>query len=359
MKFSIIVAFDNDFEMINNFCENLLLTTDLSNGEVIFVSDGCRDIKTLNYLKEKSESNTKIILIETEQRQGYSISNNIGVRKSNGDYLIFINSDVLPTIGSIEKLVTVLENNENIGIVQGLLVYPQNGTVQSTGHLFFEYQNCHVYSGESVDSDIVKNSGERQALTTAFCTVRKDDFIKVGMFDEIYYNAFEGMEMSLKISHLGKKCFYCSESVAYHIVGGSRNNIRFNNELSAHIFWGRWCSKVTEDIHKYIIPQINEKITNKTYFWIQASSMIGWAQVLNKLQISTSGKVDIQDRFFNAIDLYQNLSFKFLEHPAPFVFTVDKLSVLKGNKKWIADRNNPNDLVIDCHGLLKHLNELV
>lgn len=358
MRFSIIVAFDNDFELINNFLENLVLTTDLSKGEVIFVSDGCHDIRTLNYLKSYSEKNDRIILIEMEQRQGYSISNNIGVNKSRGEYLIFINSDVLPTTGSIEKLVTVIETNEDIGIVQGLLVYPQNRKVQSTGHLFFEYQNCHAYSGENADSAIVRKSGERQALTTAFCAVRKEDFIKVGMFDEIYYNAFEGMEMSLKISHSGKKCFYCAEAVAFHIVGGSRDNIGFNNEISAHIFWARWHDKITEDIHKYLVPQINAHIVNQTYFWIQASSMVGWDKILNKLTISTSGKIDIQDRFLKSIELYQNLPFAFLEYPAPLIFTVDKVSVLQGNKKWIKDRNNPNDLIIDSHGLLRYLSEL-
>lgn len=359
MKFSIIVAFDNDFELINNFFENLLSTTDLSNGEVIFVSDGCRDIKTLNYIKSHSKNNSRIVLIETGQRRGYSISNNIGVSKSKGEYLVFINSDVLPLTDSIEKLISILETNEDIGIVQGLLIYPQNRTVQSTGHLFFEYQNCHVYSGESADSTIIKNSGERQALTTAFCAVRKDDFVKVGMFDEIYYNAFEGMEMSLKIAHLGKKCFYCADSIAYHIVGGSRSNIGFNNEIAAHIFWARWHDKITQDIHKYLVPQINTKITKQTYFWIQASSMVGWEEILNKLKIRVAGKIDVQDRFFHPIELYQNLPFAFLEYPAPLIFTVDKISFLQGNKKWIIDRNNANDLVIDSHGLLKYLSEII
>ena len=272
--------------------------------------------------------------------------------------MIFINSDVLPTTGSIEKLISVLENSEDIGMVQGLLIYPQSKKVQSTGHLFFEYQNCHAYSGENADSAIVRSSGVRQALTTAFCAVRKEDFINVGMFDEIYYNAFEGMEMSLKISLSGKKCFYYAESVAYHIVGGSRDNIGFNNEISAHIFWARWHDKITEDIHKYLAPQINTHIINQTYFWIQASSMVGWDKILDKLKISTSGRIDIQDRFLKSIELYQNLPFAFLEYPAPLIFTVDKVSVLQGNKKWIKDRDNPNDLIIDCHGLFRHLSEL-
>lgn len=358
MKFSIIVPFDNDFELINNFCENLLQTTEFSDGEVIFVSDGCRDIRTLSYLRERERTNTFFHLIESEQRQGYSITNNVGVRKSKGDYLVFINSDVLPNDGSILKLISVLDTDETIGMVQGLLIYPQNGRVQSTGHLFTEYQNCHVYAGEKSDAPIIKKSGVRQALTTAFCAIRRTDFLMVGMFDELYYNAFEGMEMSLKISQLGKKCFYCAEAIAYHIVGGSRSNIQFNNEIAAHVFWARWNDKVTVDIHTYIRPQIPAIVQSISYFWIQSSSILGWTSVLEKLDISISGSIDLPDRFSKTIDLYRNLPFASLDFPTPYLFTVDNLSNLQGNKKWISDRNNPRDIVIDSHGLFRYLREL-
>ena len=359
MKFSIIVAFDNDFEIINNFFENLVATTDLTDGELIFVSDGCRDIKTLSYLKGQSYKNSKIKLIETAERQGYSITNNIGVHESKGDYLVFINSDVFPTKGSIHKLLNLLKEKHEIGAVQGLLIYPQTGKVQSTGHLFMQYQNCHAYLGANFDSQIVKKSGERQALTTAFCAVRKIDFCNIGMFDEIYYNAYEGMEMSLKISLLGKKCFYLADAIAYHIVGGSRKYIKYNNEIAGHIFWSKWHDKITEDIHTYIKPQLPDCTSRLSYFWIQASSMLGWDRVLNNLDICVSGKIELQDRFLNLINLYENLPFSFLDYPAPYVFTVDKMSDIKGNKKWITDRNYSQDIVLDSHGLFSYLSELI
>jgi len=46
MRYSIIVALDNNFALTNNFVENLLLTESLQNdSELVIVSDGCANIQ--------------------------------------------------------------------------------------------------------------------------------------------------------------------------------------------------------------------------------------------------------------------------------------------------------------------------
>ena len=124
-KFSVIVAIDNDYELTSNFIENLLNNTCFSNGELIIVVDGGNDYRTLNYLLEKSQKYSFIKVIHNKIKSGYSKANNLGYAKSNGDYLVFINSDVFPFPGSIVQLLNYLEDNPNCGAVQGLLIYPQ------------------------------------------------------------------------------------------------------------------------------------------------------------------------------------------------------------------------------------------
>ena len=56
MRYSIIVALDNNFALTNNFVENLLMTESLQNdSELVIVSDGCTNIQTIDYLKKLSE----------------------------------------------------------------------------------------------------------------------------------------------------------------------------------------------------------------------------------------------------------------------------------------------------------------
>ena len=82
---------------------------------------------------------------------------------------MFINTDVFPQRGSIELLLNCLKKHHEIGAVQGLLLYPQNMRVQSTGHVFSDYMNHHLYNGRHSTEICVKTSAKRQALTTAFC----------------------------------------------------------------------------------------------------------------------------------------------------------------------------------------------
>ena len=268
MKYSVIVAIDNPYELISNFLENLINTTDFQDGELVIVIDGGRDYKTLDYLLNKSTEYPFIKIVNYEKKLGYSCANNLGVKNSSGEYLVFLNSDVLPCEGSISCLLDYLKNNDTCGAVQGLLIYPQNMRVQSTGHLFMENHNSHVYSGMSPQNSLVQAIGKRQALTTAFIAMKKEIFIKNGMFDDEYYNAYEGMELTLKISLSGLDCIYYPEAIAYHITGGSRNFLSYNDKIPGILFWTRWRKHIALDITKYLEPQITTLIKNEIYFLI-------------------------------------------------------------------------------------------
>ena len=182
MRYSIIVALDNNFALTNNFVENLLLTESLQNdSELVIVSDGCANIQTIDYLKKLSEKSFPIKIIYNKTKLGYGKSNNIGVEHSQGDILVFLNSDVFPIRNSIHNLVSYLEENRaTTGAVQGLLIYPQTNKVQSTGHLFLDLQNAHVYQYSDIHKEVIYKCSERQALTSAFCAIPRDIFIKNG-----------------------------------------------------------------------------------------------------------------------------------------------------------------------------------
>lgn len=355
MNFSVIVAFDNQYELMSNFVENLLLSTDFSGGELILVADDCRDRRTLSYLEEKFEETNWFKLIKLEQRSGYSKANNIGVHSSKGDILVFLNSDVFPTQGSVNTLVQHVQSSAKIGAAQGKLVYPQNRLIQSTGHLFLEYKNAHVYAGCECSDPIVQQSGPRQALTTAFCAIPRSVFYEHGGFDEIYYNAYEGMELTLKISISGKICSYFADAIAFHAVGGSRNHLDFDSRIPGHIFWERWKKVILIDIHTYLAPQITDEMKKSAYFLVQGSSILGWKKIIDTVGLRVTGELELQDRFSERIDLYRNLPYAAMQHPQPYLIVVDELSCIKENQNWAIMRNNPKDLVMDAHGLVRTL----
>ena len=52
MRYSIIVAFNNNYALMSNFLESLLCNVDQTERERILFSDGCKDCETLEYLKK-------------------------------------------------------------------------------------------------------------------------------------------------------------------------------------------------------------------------------------------------------------------------------------------------------------------
>lgn len=350
LDLSIIVSFDNRYPLMNNFIEHLVKLTSKLNSEIILISDGCNDNQTLEYIERTQKKFNNIHFIKLNEKVGYSKANNIAVEKSHGKLLLFINTDVFPKEGSIELLMDCFYKYDNIGAVQGLLLYPQNLTVQSTGHVFSDYINHHLYNGRNSNEIEVKTSSQRQALTTAFCMIPRTVFDTIGPFNEFYYNAYDGMELTLKINLNGYKCYYLADAIAYHSTGGTRKYIEYNNEYQSKYFYSHFGKKIKNDLFYYLKNQLKTIDIQKNYFVINCNFAMDWKLILEQLNINYSQFIDIYDRGSNNIDLYHNLTYLFLTDATPLLFITDHFKNLSQNLNWFIIRNNPNDLIIDYHG---------
>lgn len=359
MRYSIIVAIDNNYALTNNFIENLLITTEIKDDtEIVAILDGCTNIQTIEYLKNLSKKIPPLKIIYNDTKLGYGKANNIAVDNSHGDILVFINSDVFPIQGSIHMLVSYLENHiTTVGAVQGLLIYPQNNKVQSTGHLFMELQNAHVYQNCSINKNIIKKTDSRQALTTAFCAISRNIFMSNGKFNEYYYNAYEGFELTLKITLSGLKCMYYPKAIAYHISGGTRKMMDICETQQGKYFIQNWGDKIITDIERYILPQINNEIEKRMYSVINLSQLIGWEIIIKKLGFNVNGY--IYKPCCGDIDLYQLFPYAFLDFGGNYLFILDSIKNISGNYNWIENRKNHYDIAIDSHGNVMKLKELI
>lgn len=357
--FSVIVSTDNHYELLSNFFERLIQTTDFTNGEIIVVVNGCSDLKAINYLETLQSNNSFVRVIQYDSKLGYSKANNIAVENSRYENLVFINTDVLPVEHSVENLIEYLESDDTIGVVQGRLVYPQDNTIQSTGHTFEQYFNSHLYKGRAYDDPIVMKTAERQALTSAFYAMKRDVFLKFGGFDEAYVNAYEGMELTLKIRESGLKCMYYPKALAYHITGGSRKKISYDDKYAGILFWTKWHNKIESDLTIYIKEQLTEKMKSQIYFHINCSSLRFWERVLDNLKLNISGEISIRDAFIDKIDFYTAFPYELLKLDEPILITCNDMLFIRGNYNWNEIRDNKNDLVLDAHGNVELLSTVV
>ena len=101
---------------------NCLINQDYPNWECIIVDDGS-DNKTLELIESFVKKDNRFALItKKNEKKGAAASRNIGMKKANGEYLIFLDSDDLLSKDCLLKRVQFMNNNPelHIGIFRGL-----------------------------------------------------------------------------------------------------------------------------------------------------------------------------------------------------------------------------------------------
>lgn len=355
MKCSYIVAIDNTYSLTTNFLEPLLnIITE--NDELIIVTDACNNIDTINYLETTAQRTVQIKLIQLKHKVGFSVCNNIGIKKATGDTIIFINSDIFLESNCIKNMVSLLWSDKKIGAVQPLLIYPQSNLVQSTGHVFSDYRSGQLFCMRRPDDNIIKKCGKRQALTMALCAIKKESLIKIGGFDEYYFNSHEGLELTLKISLSGYSCYYCSSAIAYHCTSAARATSLYDTTKQKAYFYQKWGDDIQIDVTEYLRSQITTEQQDTCFFVLNFSTSCKWDEILSKLNINILQRKVFQERFLKDINLFYCLPFSSLNYNGAFLFLCDNIAQLKGNYRWIYLRKSYKDIIMDLDGNLVPLN---
>ena len=90
MKFSIVIPTLNRWDLLNKCLRSIKENTDLTDAEVIVVSNGCTD-HTPTYFK--SVYKAPFHIIEWPKPLGYPKAVNMGMSAATGDYVILLNND--------------------------------------------------------------------------------------------------------------------------------------------------------------------------------------------------------------------------------------------------------------------------
>jgi teichuronic acid biosynthesis glycosyltransferase TuaG len=88
---SVIIPYFKKKEFIFN-CINSILKQTYKNFEIIIVNDECSDDSRL-ILREIANKDSRIRVINNKKNLGPGLSRNIGIKKSNGKFLAFIDAD--------------------------------------------------------------------------------------------------------------------------------------------------------------------------------------------------------------------------------------------------------------------------
>ncbi len=90
-KFSIITPILNKYQTIHRYIRSIQYQT-FKNLEIILIDDHSTD-NTIKIIEKFQKEDKRIILLKNKQRKGTLITKNIGVYKSKGEFLLFVDPD--------------------------------------------------------------------------------------------------------------------------------------------------------------------------------------------------------------------------------------------------------------------------
>lgn len=172
-------------------------------------------------------------VIRNAANLGFGKACNIGARQSQGQYLLFLNSDTESLPGTFDQLIQWMETHPQTGCVGPELVSPQRSLIQMSwawnpilfGELIALPLAPYMVRRSRLRQWIVRQLQRRPRNVSIICgactLVRKRLFESLGGFDEDFELYFEDSDLCMRCRHLGWQVDFVPHSKIVHRLGQS------------------------------------------------------------------------------------------------------------------------------------------
>ena len=203
-------------------------------GEIMVVDNASTD-SSLELCAQHFPREPKLHIIRNGINLGFAAACNIGAQRVKGDHVLFLNPDCSLGISAVSDLKRVLEFEDGVGMVGGLLINP-DGSEQGGGRravptpwrsfvrafglsqfacrwpkLFFDF---HLHKQPLPDYPI-----EVEAISGACMLVKRDAIKDVGLWDEGYFLHCEDLDWCMRFRQKGWKILFVPSARVTHVLG--------------------------------------------------------------------------------------------------------------------------------------------
>lgn len=163
------------------------------------------------------------ILICSDRNLGFAGGNNLGYQYAKGDYIFFLNNDMVVKGAILEPLINCI-SMEKVGAASPCVCYLYNCEqmqyygYKQLGKITLRHKTESFDLSRRHDFEV---SHETEVLYGGAMMVRREVIEKVGKMSEIYFLFAEEFDWSNRIRTEGFKIWYEASSVVYHKGGAS------------------------------------------------------------------------------------------------------------------------------------------
>lgn len=239
-KISHLIVTWNNAPIIADCIDTLFQFSPFDN-EVIVVDNASTD-GTCDVIRSRYGSAVK--LIASQENLGFSWGNNVALQHATGEYVFFVNPDVVFVEDIITPMVEILEQRPDVGVVSPRLIYP-DGRYQvsicnypSASKVFWD--DLHFYKLLPKEKAKVKAQAQYHGTedrlvdwtygAAHFCRI--EDIRAVGGYPQGYFMYGEDTEMCMFFLHkLGLKNYYLGEKKLIHLGGYSEGQVLSSKKI--------------------------------------------------------------------------------------------------------------------------------
>jgi hypothetical protein len=212
---SIIILNYNAGKLLQE-CINSIYQSNYKNYEIIVVDNDSKDNSHL----ECKEKFPLINIIENEKNLGYCEGNNIGIRESNGRFVIILNPDTIVDPNWINELLSGYKKFGD-GIYQPkFLTIDNKSIIQSTGNMIqlfgFGYSRN---KGEQDENQFSVIENINYASGTCLFTSKRI-FTQLDLFDSFLFAYHDDLDLCWRASMQGIQSYYVPTSIVFHPAEG-------------------------------------------------------------------------------------------------------------------------------------------
>jgi len=246
-RISIIVPYYNLGKYVNDTI-NSALSSDYENKEIIIINDGSNDERSLKVLEEIKKAHPFIKIINISNG-GLANARNVGALAATGEFITFLDADDLVESNFYSKAVQILDRHREVSFVYSWLEYFDGASgVWVTYNTTLPFMAC-------------------ANMLSAFCIVRKADFISFGLNDASMDYGMEDYESWLRM--VGKGCigFSIPEVLVKYRVRADSMSRQFNRTMQRYLY--EKLAEKNENIYKEYGAQIFQLLSSNGpgYFW--------------------------------------------------------------------------------------------
>ncbi len=234
-KISIVILNWNGSSFLKRFLPSVLANTK-GNVEIVVADNGSTD-------DSKTVVETLfpgVVYLQLDKNYGFAEGYNRALLSLNSDYYLLLNSDVEVTPGWLEPMVELMESDLAVGICQPKILSldrPDEFEYAGAAGGFidrFGYPFCRGRILEEVEKDVKQyNQSIPVTWASGACMlVRSHAWKACNGFDSDFWAHMEEIDLCWRIQHIGFKVYVCTDSVVYHLGGGTLN---YNSPMKIYL----------------------------------------------------------------------------------------------------------------------------